>query len=284
LHPLSLPRVRRSRTRKDAGVWRTGQIVLDGETGLRLRARGFRERPLVIIDAPGSWGTRPFTLAEDHSSITTVTAIQRAHPFACTWLIDKENRTPELAVDADPTYWDHTRGPFVQKVVFRNTSLPPKRSSCALRAAAKSIVTEVSPADVRKVKNSKFARLDLCDANRVPVGVFNSYQGRDVPLNDRNLRQAFNLAIDRARGIRPTSNRSRTIRRLPKSCFPRSRGRRAGCRALPPATVSSVSRKSLRPTSVKRSVSRLNSRSSLSPTTIRTSNRSLTPRSINPSF
>ncbi len=117
-------------------------------------------------------------------------------------MIEKEDRTPELVLEANPTYWDHKRGPWVRKVVFRNTLSPAEALElCISRDGEVDIVTEVSPADAQKVKDSKFARLEVCDANRVLVGVFNRHEGRDVPMNDLNLRQALNLAIDRDKVI-----------------------------------------------------------------------------------
>ena len=53
-----------------------------------------------MIDAPGPWGTGPFTLVEGASSISTRCAIQRAEPFACTWLIESEDRTDEVVLEA----------------------------------------------------------------------------------------------------------------------------------------------------------------------------------------
>lgn len=130
-------------------------------------------------------------------------AVQRATPFACTWLIEKEDRTPEVVLEANPTYWDHRRGPFVQKVVFRNSLSPADAlTHCISGDGEVDIVTEVSPADAKRVMDSKFAHLEVHDANRVLVGVFNRHPNRDVPLDDKNLRTALNLAVDRDKVVR----------------------------------------------------------------------------------
>ncbi|GAC1419294.1 MAG: hypothetical protein NVSMB5_11070 [Candidatus Velthaea sp.] len=130
-------------------------------------------------------------------------AVQRAVPFACTWLIEKEDRTPELVLEANPTYWDSQRGPWVKKIVFRNNLSPAEALDMCLSSDGEvDIVTEVSPADAQRVKDSEFARLEVCDANRVLVGVFNRHEGRDVSLDDVHLRRALNLAVDRAKIIR----------------------------------------------------------------------------------
>jgi len=63
------------------------------------------------------------------------------------------------------------------------------------------IVTEISPVDAKRVIDSKFAHLEVCDANRVLVGVFNRHVGRDVDLNDKHLRTALNLCVDREKVI-----------------------------------------------------------------------------------
>ena len=62
-----------------------------------------------MIDAPGPWGTGPFTLAEGFSSLDTERATISQEPFACTWLW-REDRTPRLRLVANPNYWDERRG------------------------------------------------------------------------------------------------------------------------------------------------------------------------------
>src|SRR5207244_7698447 len=57
------------------------------------------------------------------------------------------------------------------------------------------IVTEVSPADAARVRDSKYAKLVECDANRVLVGIINR-SPTDVPLSDKRVRKALNLAVD----------------------------------------------------------------------------------------
>ena len=64
------------------------------------------------------------------------------------------------------------------------------------------IVTEVAPADAQKVLDSEHARLLVCDANRVLVGIFNRYPESGVPLDDPCVRQAINLAVDFERVIK----------------------------------------------------------------------------------
>ena len=56
-----------------------------------------------MIDAPGPWGTGPFTLAEGYSSLDTEKATISREPFAATWL-QREDRTPRVRLVANTTY------------------------------------------------------------------------------------------------------------------------------------------------------------------------------------
>ena len=154
-----------------------------------------------MIDAPGPWGTGPFTLVEGASSISTRCAIQRAEPFACTWLIESEDRTDEVVLEANTEHWNPDRVPRIQRIVFRNGLAPAEALDlCVSGDGEVDIVTEVSPADAAKVEASEHTELVPFDANRVLVGVFNRHP-RDVDFDDRRLREALNLAVDRDRVI-----------------------------------------------------------------------------------
>lgn len=61
------------------------------------------------------------------------------------------------------------------------------------------VVTEVSPADARKVESSEHANLVSIDAMRVVSGLVNR---NAEPLDDVRVRKALNLAVDRERLIR----------------------------------------------------------------------------------
>ena len=149
-----------------------------------------------MIDAPGPWGTGPFTLTEGYSSISTRCAIMRADPFACTWLIESEDRTPRLVLEVNRNHWNPQRVPRLERVVFRNDLSPADAlEQCISGEGEVDIVTEVSPADAERVKASPYATLQAYDANRVLVGIVNRYAS-DVPLRDVRARQALNLAVD----------------------------------------------------------------------------------------
>jgi ABC-type transport system substrate-binding protein len=149
-----------------------------------------------VIDAPGPWGTGPFTLTEGYSSINTRIAIMKTDPFTSAGLIESEDRSPRLVLQANQSHWNHERGPRLQRVVFRNDLTPAQALElCISTEGEMDIVTEVSPADAARVLNSPYAKLVECDANRVLVGILNRSHA-DVPLPDKRVRQALNLAVD----------------------------------------------------------------------------------------
>ena len=149
-----------------------------------------------MIDAPGPWGTGPFTLTEGYSSINTRIAIMKTDPFTSAGLIESEDRSPRLVLEANRSHWNHERGPRLERAVFRNDLSPAQALElCISTEGEMDIVTEVSPADAARVRDSKYAKLVECDANRVLVGIINRLH-TDVPLSDKRVRQALNLAVD----------------------------------------------------------------------------------------
>lgn len=154
-----------------------------------------------MIDKPGPWGTGPFTLTEGYSSISTRCAIMRPDPFACAWLIEGEDRSGELVLEANRSHWNTERGPRVERIVFRNNLSPAEALElCISTEGEVDIVTELSPADADRVKASKYADLVTYDANRVLVGIFNRYAS-DVPLDNAQVRRALNLAVNKQKII-----------------------------------------------------------------------------------
>ena len=127
-------------------------------------------------------------------------AIQRVRPaFVATNLITAEDRTPRVVLEANR---DHNtpRRAQVERVVFVNdvTAAQALEAVCD-REGELDIVTEVSPADAARVEASEHARLVSFDANRLLAGIFNTRPDHDAPLGDRRVREALNLAVDRAR-------------------------------------------------------------------------------------
>jgi hypothetical protein len=147
-----------------------------------------------VIDEPGPWGTGPFTLVQGASSILTRNAIMSANPYTASWLIESEDRSAEVVLEANLDHWNRAgRGPRVQRAVFRNNLSPSQALELCISGDGEvDIVTEVSPADAERVRASQYARLITCDANRVLTCIIN--RGRtDVPLD----------SVDRAQGAQP---------------------------------------------------------------------------------
>src|SRR5205823_4429811 len=117
-------------------------------------------------------------------------------PFTSAGLIESEDRSPRLVLEAISNHYNHERGPRIERVIFRNDISPAEALELCISTQGEiDIVTEVSPADAQRVKDSQYAKLVECDANRVLVGIINRSHD-DVPLSDKRVRQALNLAVN----------------------------------------------------------------------------------------
>jgi ABC-type transport system substrate-binding protein len=127
-------------------------------------------------------------------------AIQRVRPeFVATNLITTEDRAARVVLEANR---DHNtpRTARLERVVFRNDLTPQQALEAVCdREGEVDIVTEVSPADAQRVEASGHARLVTIDANRLLVGIFNTWASNAVPLGDVRMREALNWAVDRHR-------------------------------------------------------------------------------------
>ena len=133
-----------------------------------------------MIDAPGPWGTGPFTLVEGYSSISTPScAIQRVRPefVARTWLIAAEDRSDRVVLEANRDHWNAAPHAALERVVFRNDLAPSRGARRRLRpATARSTSSPRSRRPTpQRCEASEHARLVTIDANRVLVGVFNRH-------------------------------------------------------------------------------------------------------------
>jgi peptide/nickel transport system substrate-binding protein len=155
-----------------------------------------------VIDAPGPWGTGPYTLVEGFSSLENEIGLIQAEPFVCVWLDTGTPRSERVVLEANRDHWNSERGPRLERVVFRN-ELPPADALelvCGGEGEV-DIVTEVSPADAQRVVASEYAKLVGVDAMRVLAGIVN-WDAEGAPLHDVRARRALNLAVDRGRLIR----------------------------------------------------------------------------------
>jgi ABC-type transport system substrate-binding protein len=154
-----------------------------------------------VIDAPGPWGTGPFTLTEGWSSLENEVALIQADPFTCIWLDKANPRTDRVVLEANRDHWNTERGPRLERVVFRNDLSPAEALELVCTGEGEvDIVSEVSPADARRVEASEHAKLVRVDAMRVMTAIINR-DAEGAPLHDLRARQALNLAVDRTRLI-----------------------------------------------------------------------------------
>jgi peptide/nickel transport system substrate-binding protein len=127
-------------------------------------------------------------------------AIQRVRPdFVATNLITGEDRSARVVLEANRDH-NSARTARLERVVFRNDLSPQDALEAVCeREGEIDIVTEVSPADAQRVADSEHARLVTIDANRLLVGIFNTWPSNDAPLGDVRMREALNWAVDRHR-------------------------------------------------------------------------------------
>ncbi len=155
-----------------------------------------------MIDAPGPWGTGPFTLAEGHSAIydPSIAFINR-DPLAATWLTPREERTDRVVLEANPRHWNTERGPRLEKVIYVNDiSHDAAVTAVCDREGEIDIVSELSPQQAKQVEASGHAKLVAIDAMRVLIAMIN--RGPEAaPLDDVRVRRALNMGIDRGRFV-----------------------------------------------------------------------------------
>jgi peptide/nickel transport system substrate-binding protein len=116
-------------------------------------------------------------------------------PFVCTWLFTDLPRTDRVVLEANTDYWNRERGPWLEKVIYRNDIDPAEALDKVCNTEGEiDIVSEVSPADAQKVEGSEYAHLVSIDALRVVSGLIN--RNADF-MGDVNVRKALNLAANK---------------------------------------------------------------------------------------
>ena len=133
-----------------------------------------------MIDAPGPWGTGPFVLKEGSS------------------VLDK--RSPTLTLEPNQNYWNKARIPKAT-FVFDNVISKAEALEEVAKGGKVDIVTELTPAEAVALKKSTKAHLVESKSKTVLAGVLNRNVANSK-WNDLKLRQALNMAVDRAAVVR----------------------------------------------------------------------------------
>jgi peptide/nickel transport system substrate-binding protein len=109
-----------------------------------------------------------------------------------------DKRADRVVLEANPAYWDTTRLPRVQRIVFDNTLAQHDAVELVKTGEGRvDLVSELSPLETLRVAQSPFAKVVKTRDN---LGfLFGQFNMRKVgsPWRDVRLRQAVNVAINR---------------------------------------------------------------------------------------
>ena len=114
-----------------------------------------------------------------------------------------DKRTDRVVLEANPEYWDTSRLPRLQRIIFDSTLAQQDAVERVKTSEGRvDLVSELSPLETLRVAQSPFAKVVK---NRDNLGfVFGRFNMRKAgsPWRDVRLRQAINLAINREDLIR----------------------------------------------------------------------------------
>jgi ABC-type transport system substrate-binding protein len=114
-----------------------------------------------------------------------------------------DKRTDRVVLEANPEYWDTSRLPRLQRIIFDSTLAQQDAVELVKTSEGRvDLVSELSPLETLRVAQSPFAKVVK---NRDNLGfVFGRFNMRKAgsPWRDVRLRQAINLAINREDLIR----------------------------------------------------------------------------------
>ncbi len=110
-------------------------------------------------------------------------------------MLDK--RSPEVVLDPNESYWNPDRKPVVRLVFDNIMSKADALQAVAAGDKKLDIVTQLTPADAKAFDGKGHAHIQTKDAKTVLAAVFNQ-TAANSPWKDMKVRQAMNMAIDRA--------------------------------------------------------------------------------------
>jgi peptide/nickel transport system substrate-binding protein len=144
---------------------------------------GWGEKHWCILDSAGPWGTGPYKIVEGFSTL--------------------DKRSDRIVLEANTDYWDSTRFPQLQRIVFDNTLSQTEALELVKTGEGRvDLVSELRPVETLRVAQSPFAKVVKNRAAlRTVFGQFNMRKANS-PWSDVRLRRAVNLAINRAELIR----------------------------------------------------------------------------------
>src|SRR4030095_16314014 len=136
-----------------------------------------------MIQGAGPWGTGPYKLVEGFSL--------------------PNKRADRVVLEANIEYWDKTRWPRLQRIIFDNTLEQYDAVELVNTGEGRvDLVSGLSPLETLRVAESPFAKVGKSPGSLEPVfGQFNMLKAGS-PWRDIRLRQAVNFAINREDLIR----------------------------------------------------------------------------------
>ena len=126
-----------------------------------------------------------------------------------------DKRSDRVVLEANTAYWDHSRFPWLQRIIFDNTlSQKDAVELVKMGEGLVDVVTRLSPLETLRVAQSPFAKVVKTRGSLATVvGQFNLRKAGS-PWRDVRLRQAANVAINREDLIRyATKGMGRSSRR-----------------------------------------------------------------------
>jgi len=132
-----------------------------------------------MLDGAGPWGTGPYRLVDGFSL--------------------PNKRSDRLVLEANQAYWDTTRWPRLQRIVFDNTLEQHDAVELVKTSEGRvDVVTGLSPLETLRVAQSPHAK--VVKARDTLMSIMGMFNMRKIgsPWLDVRLRQAANYAINRA--------------------------------------------------------------------------------------